>query len=91
MSRYRETLNRWAAQHIPEGSKVVAVDIDYDDGYDPTFTDGPASLSTTIRYEHPEVRPGDGYEVLEMTQLSSLGEMLTELFAIEEADDDSTA
>lgn len=85
MSRYRETLHAWAAQHIPEDARVIAVDIDYDDGWeDPTFTDRPASLSTTIRYDQPGVRRGDGYEVLEMQQLTSIGDLLTALFAIEE-------
>jgi hypothetical protein len=86
VSRYRETLNRWASQHVPDGAQVIGVDVDYDDGWDPTFTSGPETLSVTIRYTHESVRAGDGYAMLEMKEMTSIGDLLTELFAIEEAD-----
>jgi hypothetical protein len=83
-SRYRETLNAWAAQYVPEGATVVKVRVEYDDGYDPTYTGRDESLSVMIEY-----KPGPGYGgiggvELEMQQMTSLGEMLTEMFRIEE-------
>lgn len=82
-SRYRETLHRWAAQHVPDGAEVVEVDIDYDDGWEPTFTDRPESLTVSIGYRQAGhvfySRPGA--EVL-----TSVGELLTALFAIEESE-----
>lgn len=84
MNRYRETLHRWAEQIVPEGARVVAVDIDYDDGWDPTFTDRPESLSVRIAYR----QAGHTFWAdMSMERLTTVGELLTELFSIEDKDD----
>lgn len=81
MSAYRETLHHWAARHVPDGAEVVSVDVNYDDGFDPTFTDRPESLSVLIGYRQAGhvfyTDPG-------MEILTSVGELLTELFRIED-------
>lgn len=89
MSRYRETLHRWAAQHVPEGARVVRVDVTYDDGYDPTFTDRPESLWVGIAYEK-DGASGWSEDTDMKTFATSISELLTELFAIEGATDDQT-
>jgi hypothetical protein len=84
VNRYRETLNLWAAQHIPDNAIVTKVDIDYDDGYDPTFTDRPESLTVLVEYTVPGSALSYGTYVDQVSVLSSLGELLTELFRIED-------
>ena len=81
MSRYRETLHRWAALQLGEGVEIIAVDISHDDGYDPTFTDRPESTTVSIRYRRDGVEhyTDPGSEIL-----TSVGELLSELFKIEE-------
>jgi hypothetical protein len=85
MNRYRETLHTWAAQFVPEDATVTKVDITYDDGYEPTFTDRPESLWVGIAYKTPDGRDGWTEETSMATIGTSIGEMLTALFAIEEA------
>jgi histidine triad (HIT) family protein len=84
MNRYRETLHRWAARYVPEGATVVKVRVEYDDGYDPTFTDRPESLSVMIEYKPGPSYGGYGYAEIEMQHATSIGELLTELFRIED-------
>lgn len=82
MSKYRETLHAWAAQRVPEGAKITDVRLAYDDGWDPTFTDRPESLTAYIYYV-----ASDGHHCmtdLEMQEMTSVGELLTALFAIED-------
>lgn len=83
MSLYRETLHRWAAQYVPEGAEVIAVDITYDDGYEPTFTDRPESISVAIAYR----QAGHIFWTndLGLQILTSVGELLSSLFRIEDA------
>jgi hypothetical protein len=82
-SRYRLTLELWAAQHVPAGHRVTDVQIDYDDGYDPTFTDRPASLSVRIYHvDKWDQRHVDTPDV--ETICTSISELLSALFAIEE-------
>lgn len=87
LAQYRETLHAWAARHVPEGARVTDVTINYDDGYDPTFTDRPASLTASVRYAAP-AGVGDlehvGITGGTAEVLTSMGELLTALFAIEE-------
>jgi hypothetical protein len=83
VSQYRETLHRWAAQHVPEGARVVRVDVTYDDGYEPTFTDRPESLWVGIKYEL-DGREGWTEDNSMATFATSVGGLLSELFAIEE-------
>lgn len=80
-SQYRETLNRWAGQHLPDGAKVISVSINYDDGYDPTYGEHSPSLDVVVHWKS-ETDERQGY--FEETILTSFGELLTELFAIEE-------
>lgn len=85
-SRYAETLDRWAAQHVPDGARVRSVQIRYDDGYDPTFDGGQASLDVVINFVINFA--GSSHGVVEpdaVTFCTSIGELLTELFAIEES------
>lgn len=81
MNRYTETLSRWATQHVPDGAEVVSVDITYDDGWDPTFTDRPESLTVLIGYRQAG---HTFYADMSMERLTTVGELLTELFTIEE-------
>ena len=78
---YRKTLHAWAAQRVPEGAKVTNVRMNYDDGWDPTFTDRPESLDVVITYE---VGTRTSSTSLEMSELTSVGKLLTDLFKIEE-------
>lgn len=87
LARYRETLRTWAARHVPEGARVVDVTINYDDGYDPTFTPRPASLAVSIGYVDaggPNQDRQEGIHDGTAEVLTSMGEVLTALFAIEE-------
>lgn len=83
--RYRETLNRWAAQHVPDDAEVISVEIRYDEGWDPTYGEHSPSLDVWITY-----RRSDGAERLasqgieDTVLLRQIGELLTELFAIED-------
>lgn len=82
-SRYRLTLELWASRYVPAGAAVTGVDVHYDDGYDPTFTDRPESLRVVISYT---TKFGDekATYIDSMEQFTSVGELLTALFAIEE-------
>lgn len=80
MNRYRETLHKWAAWQLGDGVQILDVNITYDDGYDPTFTDRPESIDVSIRYIRDGVEyytdPGGEF-------FTSVGELLSELFKIE--------
>ena len=82
MNRYRETLNRWAQQFVTDKAKVTRVDITYDDGYEPTFTDRPESFSIGIGFE---VNGVSGWWIdLPKSDVPTLGELLTALFLLED-------
>lgn len=85
LARYRQTLNAWAAAHIPPGARVVDVDVTYDDGWDPTLSDRPESLAVRIDYDMATgpaaTRSDDTRGAVEV--LASMGQLLTALFAIE--------
>lgn len=79
MSKYRETLYRWAAQHVPEGAKITSVTVDNDPGYYYSeYTHADPSLDIWIDYvlgdEHCRA----------YVEVESLGDILSELFAIED-------
>jgi hypothetical protein len=57
------------------------VDVTYDDGWEPTFTDRPESLTVTVGYR---LAGHTFYDNPSVEVLSSIGELLTELFAIED-------
>lgn len=82
-SQYRATLHTWAARFVPDGATITGVIVAYDDGCDPTFTDGPESLSVAITYK-PAGSSFTEEEGIEMEELTSVGELLTALFAIED-------
>jgi hypothetical protein len=84
VNAYRETLNRWAQQHIPDGAHVVKVDITYDDGWEPTFTDRPESLHVSIAYTFPILPSHSLWTEITLEQLTTVGDLLTQLFAIED-------
>ena len=83
MNKYRETLDAWAALQLPEGAKVVSVHIEATESYhDPTYGNTiEGRLDVVIRWTSSDDER-DGYFDLEI--LSSIGELLTQLFAIEE-------
>jgi hypothetical protein len=79
--RYRQTLNHWAQQFVTDKAKVTRVEITYDDGYEPTLTDRPESFSIGIGFEIDGV---SGWWIeLPKSDVPTLGELLTRLFAIE--------
>ena len=83
MSRYRETLHAWAIRHVPYGARVTAVDVDHEEEYaDPTYGDVfPGRLEVWISYIL------GGQHLRSLIEVESLGEILTALFAIEDAED----
>jgi hypothetical protein len=91
LARYRETLNRWADKHVPPGTRVTDVQIHFDDGYDPTYGSRAPDLSISIDYAYTGTRdPASGYRYDERgldegtaSVLANMGQLLTELFAIE--------
>jgi hypothetical protein len=97
VSRYRETLHKWAAKYVPEGAKVVAVDVENDPGYRySSYTYEDPHIDVTVRYELPG--DVDGYDAegnlvpsyartATVGDVENLGEILTQLFAIEDEED----
>lgn len=79
---YRETLHAWAAQHVPDGASVLSVEIDHEeDSTDPTYGDAiPGHLEVWVSYTQ------DGEHSRALVDVTSLGEILTQLFAIEDAE-----
>ncbi len=81
-SQYRATLNKWAEQHVPTGTKVVEVQIVQDEGYRySSYTYEDPHVDIIVSYEPGEFTPRG----MTTVQPTSLGDLLTELFAIEEA------
>jgi hypothetical protein len=81
---YRWALHSWAANYVPDGATVVKVEVKYDDGYDPTYTDGPASLDVEISYLQGGALQSYTPPDIEYV-CTSLGGLLTELFRIDGA------
>lgn len=80
MSRYRETLHAWAARYVPDGAKVTSVTVEQDPGYRySSYTYEDPHIDVTVRYELADDF-GFAYPDVE-----NLGEILTQLFAIEDA------
>ncbi len=89
MSRYRETLHKWAAKYVPEGATVVAVDVVNDPGYRySSYTYEDPHIDVTVRYELPS--DVDGYDAegqwisayqrtATVGDVETLGEILTQL------------
>lgn len=79
MSKYRETLHRWAAQHVPAGASVTSVEVD----------NNPGHCYSEYTYEDPRLDVWvdyvlDGQPGRVDVEVESLGEILTELLAIED-------
>jgi len=89
-SPYRKALDRWAAKYVPAGAQVVSVATAYDDGWEKVnslvsvFAGRPESIDIIISYRHPIYPAELLYSELSMEKLVGVGELLTELFAIEE-------
>jgi hypothetical protein len=81
-SRYRETLHKWAAKYVPEGARVNMVDVYEDPGY--------KYSSYTMEDPHIDVTVGyvlDGVQGSVTVDVANLGEILTELFQIEDEEE----
>lgn len=81
MSEYEKVLHKWAERFVPAGARVLEVRVDYSDGYDWTYGGYDPSFSIDVKYEH-EGRITWGYGAA--GDALTLGEVLTELFAIAE-------
>lgn len=89
-SSYRKALDRWAAKYVPGGAQVVSVATAYDDGWVTVnslvsvFAGRPERVDVIISYYHPILPNELLYSELSMETMTGIGELLTELFAIEE-------
>lgn len=80
MSAYRDALHAWAAARVPEATKIVSVEVVDDPGYRySSYTYEDPHVDVTVTYEN-----ADGQAYTTAIDVEHLGEILTELFRIED-------
>ncbi len=78
--RYRQALHAWAAARVPEAAKIVSVEVIDDPGYRySSYTYEDPHVDVTVTFED-----ADGFTLTTSVAIEHLGEILTELFRIED-------